>query len=694
MTRLAMTNALSRYLLVMSLACVAAAPLAAQKRIITHEDVYLMKRVGEPIVSPDGRLVVFSVTEPDYDPARQTVDLWVVPADGSAPARRLTSTRAAESSPVFSPDSTRLAFSTRREGDEAAQIYILPLNGGEGMRVTFSSRGASTPQWRPDGKAILFESMVPAAPAITKKYNARVYETFPVRIWNAWLEDAKPHVFVQELLEGAAARDVLAGTQLAASKGFDGLSSGLGADKALHAIWTPDGRAIVFAAMVNAHESMYAEVESHLFRVAAGGGEPDRLTKPGHSYTRPRYSPGAGVLFAQYQRSSSAGRIYSLTRLARFDSAGTMAGITDRWDRSVTNYGFSPDGGTIYVEAEDEGFDKFFRVASSGGSVELLFPVKEGGYNNPFAVPGGLIGRYGSSVQPAQIARIDPASGAHRLLTNFDADRVASLDWKQSEHFWFTAKNGKRIHNLLTYPPRFDPSKKYPLVVFPHGGPNAMSKDQFSTRWNFHLLVSQGYVLLQTNYTGSTGFGEKFADDIERDVLRGPALECLEAIEVAAKRYPFIDQARQAAIGASYGGYLMNWFNGHTTQFRCLVNHAGAVNNESQYGVNDGGYGRELRMGVPIWERGGQWMDQSPIRYANKFKTPTLITQGELDFRVPFSESMTTYKLLQRTKVPTRLVIFPDEGHWILKGENSRFHMQEVLSWLKRYLEPEQAVSP
>jgi len=239
----------------------------------------------------------------------------------------------------------------------------------------------------------------------------------------------------------------------------------------------------------------------------------------------------------------------------------------------------------------------------------------------------------------------------------------------------------------MVLPPSFDKAKKYPLVIFPHGGPNSMSKDAFSTRWNSHYLAAPGYILLQTNYTGSTGFGEKFADDIERDVLRGPAQEILEAITEAARLYPAIDLTRQAAAGASYGGYLMNWFEGHTNQFKCLVNHAGAINNESQYGTNDGGLSRELRMGGPIWEPGGQWNAQSPIRSAGSFATPMLITQGELDFRVPLSESMTTFKLLQRRQVPTRLVLFPDEGHWILKGENSRKHMDEVLGWLKKYLQ-------
>lgn len=278
--------------------------------------------------------------------------------------------------------------------------------------------------------------------------------------------------------------------------------------------------------------------------------------------------------------------------------------------------------------------------------------------------------------------------GGHTLLSSFNRERLAQLELPAPEHFWFTAKNGKRIHSVIVFPPGLDRARKYPLIVTPHGGPQVMASDAFSVRWNYHLLTSPGYVLLTTNYTGSTGFGEKFANDVERDVLRGPAQEILEAVEEAVRRYPFIDAARQAAIGASYGGYLMNWFNGHTNQFRCLVIHAGASNNESQYGVNDGGLGRELRMGAPVWETGkGQWMDQSPFRYAANWRTPSLITQGEIDFRVPLNESITTFKILQRQKVPSRLVTFPDEGHWILKGENSRHHMQEVLAWLKTYLD-------
>jgi dipeptidyl aminopeptidase/acylaminoacyl peptidase len=664
--------------------------LLAQKRPITHEDVWMMKRTGEPVVSPDGRWVVFSLTEPDYDPAKQVSDLWLVPADGSSPARRLTSSRAAESGPAWSPDGKSLAFATRRDGDDAPQIYLLPLAGGEARRVSSASAGASNPQWSPDGKQLLYESDFDpiAAERKARKWNARVYDTFPIRFWNAWLDERKPHVFVQAVDEGAKAVDLLKDTKLAASPGFAGVFSPAGG-QSLQALWAPDGKQVIFTAYTNRDQTMYAETESHLFVVPASGGEPVRLTPPGQSFSEAKFSPSGGALYALHQKNPVAGgRLYSLSRLVKiaWPNPGAPQFLTEKWDRSASGYSFSSDGRTIYLEAEDNGFDQLFTLPSAGGEVKPLLAVKRGGYSTVRSTSSGLIARFQTSAQPPEIVQLDPSAGTHKFLTSFNLEWVGQLDTPDVIHFWFTARNGKRIHNLLVLPPKFDAKSKYPLLIFPHGGPNAMSKDAFSARWNSHLLASPGYVVLQTNYTGSTGFGEKFADDIERDVLRGPAEEILEAIEEAAKRYPYIDKSRQAAAGASYGGYLMNWFAGHTTQFKCLVNHAGAINNESQYGTNDGGLGRELRMGGPVWEKGGQWNDQSPLRYSGAFQTPMLITQGELDFRVPMSESMTTFKLLQRRKVPTRLVLFPEEGHWILRGENSRQHMAEVLGWLKKYL--------
>ena len=508
------------------------------------------------------------------------------------------------------------------------------------------------------------------------------------RFWNAWLDERRPHVFVQELNDAAQPFDVLKGSKLAASSGFAGVFSEAGGSS-LHAVWAPDGKSIVFAAYANRDRMMGEETESKLFVAAATGGEPAPITEKGASYRHPHFSPVGDYLYAQTERSPDPPeRLYAVTRLAQFSwpDTGKAKILTKDWDRSVASFSISHDGRNVYLAAEDDGFDRLFVLPPSSGKLERIMPVTQGGYTDVQPVEGGLVAAFQTSLRPPEIVRLDPAKGSHTMLTNFNAAAVADIDAPAPVHFWFVAKNGKRIHSILDLPPKFDPAKKYPLVVFPHGGPNSMSKNGFTTRWNSYLLTSPGYVLLRTDYTGSTGFGEAFANDIERDVLRGPAQEILEAIDAAAKQYPYIDTTRQAAIGASYGGYLMNWFNGHTKQFKCLVIHAGAINNESQYGSNDGGFDRELRMGGPIWEKGGQWNDESPLRYANEFSTPALITDGEQDFRVPLTESITTFKILQRRGIPSRLIVFPEEGHWILKSENSKLHMEEVLAWLKRYL--------
>jgi dipeptidyl aminopeptidase/acylaminoacyl peptidase len=678
-----------------------ASSLAAQKRPITHEDVWLMKRVGPPAVSPDGRWAVVSVTEPAYEQSKTVSDLWTVPVDGSAPARRLTNTPGPENGAVFAPDSRRLAFTARREGDEAPQVYVLSLDGGEALRVTSISTGASSPRWRPDGQAILFQSRVwpgaasdeenrkKAAEQKARKYNARVYDSFPFRYWDRWLDELKPHVFVQALEEGARARDLLAGTRLAEGPGFDAPRSAAG-DSDLEAVWSTDGESIVFTATANRNVEAYAPSTTHLYRVPAAGGEPAALTSGADSYSKPLFRPDGKALLALHSRRTDTD-LYSLSRLAMIDwPGGRPRLIAPDWDRSAGNVAFTSDSARLYVTAEDQGHDRLFTLPASGGAVEPALEVNEGGYSG-LAVPERspapvLVALWGSMVHPEDVVAIETRARRRRFLTAFNQDRIAQIDWQPPRHFWFTAASGARIHSLLVLPPAFDPSKKYPLLVFPHGGPHNMTKDQFFVRWNYHLLTSPGYVLLMTNYTGSTGFGERFAADIHKDILRGPAAEIEQAADEAIRQFPFLDGSRQAAAGASYGGYLMNWFEGNTKRFRCLVNHAGLTDNVSMWGSTDGAYYWERRNGGPVWEAGGVWREQSPATYAANFSTPMLVTHGEQDFRVPISQAFEIYKLLQRRQVPARLVIFPEASHWVLRGEDARYHMKEVLDWLKRFL--------
>jgi len=670
------------------------------KRPINHEDVWTLKRTGPPAVSPNGKYAVVAVTEPAYDDTKQSSDLWLIHLDESAPPRRLTSSKGGENGASFSPDSTRLAFTAKREGDDEAQVYILPLEGGEAFRLTTLSTGASSPRWRPDGKAILFQSHIfpgaiddegskkIAAERKARKYNARVYESFPIRFWDRWLDERRPHIFVQEI-GGTKAKDLLAGSKLAGLGGFDGTRS-VG-DGDLGPVWSPDGQWILFHATANRDAGAYAPGTTHVYKIAASGGEPVAITSGADSYSDPQFRPdGKAVYVSQSQRGDT--KLYSLTRLAKMDWPQYQEPriLTHGWDRSVGNVAFSPDSKRVYIIAEEHGHDKLFAMSADGGLVEAASSLKEGMYSG-LAIPANasetkLIALWGSMTHPEDLVRIDERSKTHKLLTSFNKERLEEIDWQPPQHVWTRVKSGANVHSLLVLPPNFDASKKYPLLLFPHGGPHNMTKDQFFVRWNYHLLASPGYVVLMTNYTGSTGFGEEFAAAIQKDILRGPASEIEQAADDAIKRFSYIDGTRQSAAGGSYGGYLMNWFEGNSTRFKCLVNHAGLTDNMSMWGSTDGAYYWEKRNGGPMWERKGPWIDQSPSTYAANFKTPMLITHGERDYRVPISQAFEIYKLLQRQRVPSKLIVFPDATHWVLKGEDARFHMQEVLAWLKKYM--------
>ncbi len=660
-----------------------------------------MKRVGASAPSPDGKWVVLSVTEPAYDEKDQVSDLWIVPADGSTSPRRLTYTKTSESGPAWSPDSRKLVFTAKREGDEASQAYVLDLaSGGEAVRVTSLSTGVSSPQWSPDGKMLLFTSLVfpgtvddeanrkIAEERKARKYKARVYDGFPIRYWDKWLDDTQIHLFVQKLDPPEKVQDLFAGTKLVNGPGFAGKSTTSG--QGLDAVWAPDGQSVVFAATTRKSSAAYASVNTHLFQVPARGGEPKQLTSGADSYSSPAFQPDGQALYCVFNLESE--KVYNHSRLARFSwpSPAKPVILTQNFDRSVGSFALAPDSKTIYLLAEEAGHEKLFSLAAGGGTVGPVFEVKQGAYTN-LAIPAKasrtlLFANWESAVSPSEIMRIEPNSKQQVLLTTFNREKTAGIDWQPLEQFWFNSKDGQQIHNLLALPSGFDRSKKYPLLVLIHGGPHGMWRDQFFLRWNYHLLAQPGYVVLMTNYTGSTGFSEKFAQDIQFDPFGRCGREINEAADEAIRRFPFIDGSRQAAAGASYGGHLANWLQATTTRYRCLVSHAGLINLESQWGTSDMIYHRELNNGGPVWEQGKIWREQNPIRYAKNFSTPILLTVGENDFRVPLNQTLENWSVLQRLQIPSRLIVFPEENHWIQKGEDSRFFYQELHAWLEKYL--------
>ena len=688
---------------VLLIATAAFAAAAQTKAPLTHETMWALKRVGAPAPSPDGKWVVFSLVEPAYDEKDQISDLWIVPADGNARPRRLTSTKGSESGVAWSPDSRQIVFSARREGDETTQLYVIDVvNGGEAQRVTSLSTGARSPQWRPDGKALLFISTVYpgaaddeankkiAAERKAQKYRARVYEKFPIRNWDRWLDDTQGHVFVQELQPGAKAKDLLAGTKLVSERGFGGRLTDSGEE--LDAIWTPEGDAIVFVATTNRDASAYANTTNSLFKISAKGGEPTRLTSGNGSYTRPAFRPDGKALYTIFNPQVE-NKVYNLDRLAKLSwpNPGQPVILTGNFDRAVGGYAFTPDSRSIYLTAEEAGNEKLYTLRAEGNEVRLAMDMTRGVYTN-LRIPAKasstiLIANWESAINPPELFRLDLESKTQKPLTSFNAEQVAKIDWLPLRHFWFTSKAGKRIHNMIALPPNFDEQKKYPLLVVIHGGPHTMWRDNWGLRWNYFMLTRPGYVVLLTNYSGSTGFGETFAQSIQNDPFKGPGNEVNEAADEAIRLYSFVDSSRQAAAGASYGGHMANWLQATTTRYKALISHAGLINLESQWGTSDTIYHREINNGGPVWEQGPVWREQNPIRFAANFRTPILLSVGENDFRVPLNQTLENWSVLQRLRIPSRLIVWPDENHWILKGENSRYWYQEVYAWLKKYLD-------
>jgi dipeptidyl aminopeptidase/acylaminoacyl peptidase len=681
-----------------------AAAEATNRQPITHEVIWMMKRVGAPVVSPDGRLVVFGVTEPSYDEKKELADLWIVPADGSAKPRRLTSGKAAESGARFSPDGRRIAFSAKRDDDEVAQIYVLDVaGGGEAQRVTASPLAARGPVWSPDGSSIAYQSAVypgaldleankkAAAERKDAKSKVRAYDSFPIRRWDRWLDDTRTHLFVVRAdgASGASARDVLAGTALAARPGF-GAATGEGSNDDFSPEFAPDGKSIVFVATTNRDAAAYSSVNTQLFEAPVGGGEPKALTSGQASYGHPRFASDGRTLC--YTVTEEWERLYAVDRLAcaawPLAAASPARMLTRDFDRSVGDFALSPDG-RAYLTAENEGLVRLYSVPLTGGAVTPVLEARgaiAGLDVAEAAKPAVVVASWGSATEPNEVVRIDPAARRSQRLSDVNVEAAARLDWAPLQEFWFTNALGRRVHSFVVTPQGFDPAKKYPLFVLIHGGHANMWRDQITLRWNYHLLASPGYVMLLTDYRGSTGYGERFTLDILNDPLKGPADDLNQAADEAIKRFPFIDASRQAAGGASYGGHLANWLEATTARYKCLVSHAGLSSLETQWGTSDSIRHRELMMGAPFWEKPDVWRAQSPVAHAKDFKTPILLSVGENDYRVPMNNTLEMYSVLQRQRVPTRLLVWPEANHWILKPEDSRVFYREVADWLKRWL--------
>ena len=660
---------------------------AQQKRPLSFDDLMAIDRISEPMVSPDGQWVAYTVAKADVAANRLTRNIWIVSTNGTSEPRQLTR-GASDGRPRWSPDSKRLAFVSSRGGAE--QIYLLSLNGGEGDPLTTLSTGAGNEQWSPDGQWIAFTSAVyPDChdDACNRQRDearekdpvkARIYDHLLFRHWTHWSDGKRSHLFVIAA-SGGAPRDLTPGADYDVPPDERGDAADIA--------FSPDSKELCFTAITDRPEATTTNAD--LFTVSLTGGEPRRITtNPGFD-GHPIYSAdGHSIAYhAQFVPGYESDR----WRLMLYDrTTQKTTNLTENFDRSVQEPLWSPDGHRIYFVAEDQGEQPIYAIdIASGGTPRPIAPAS---YNSELSVSadGNTLAFTRSSVtMPSEIFITHP-DGAHATqLTHHNTGLLSKVEMNPPEPFWFEGAEGARVEGFLIRPPHFDASKKYPLLLLVHGGPQGSWADDWGYRWNEELFASPGYVAVMINPRGSTGYGQKFVDEIRDDWGGKVYDDLMKGTDYALAHYPFIDASRTAAAGGSYGGYMMDWFATHTGRFKALISHAGPYDNVSMYGGTEELWFVEHDLAGTPWSNPDSYSKWSPSTYAGelgKFKTPTLVIAGEMDYRVPYTQSLEFFTDLQRQNVPSKLLIFPDEGHWVGKPQNSRLWYKNFFDWLATYL--------
>ncbi len=676
-------------LAVLALVAAPVAGLAQERHALSVAEFVSLDRPGEPAISPDGRWVVYNVTTTDLAASRRRTDLWLVAAAGGEP-RRLSADSLGGRSARWSPDSRQLAYVTTRGG--TPQVWVYDLAGGAPRQLTSLSTGADGPVWAPSGRLIAFVSSVypecaddacnqrRAAEEERRPSRARVYDHLLYRHWSTWDDGTRSHLFVVAA-EGGTPRDLLAG------KDYDTPVPPFGgsADYA----WSPDSRELAFTTKVGRDQAWSTNTD--IYTIGVDGGEPVNVTAgmPGADQT-PAYSPD-GRYLAFLSQARAAYESDRIRLMVKDRATGAVREVPRAFDRWVGEYAWAPASDGFIVVAEDRMRNRIFHVTLAG-EVHAVHPGGNASQLSLGSSDGRIVVAYLSDAvdRPAQVYvwRIDHATPTPPVaLTHLNADRVATLDLPPAEEIAWPGAGGDSIHGLLLKPPHFDPSRRYPLLVLVHGGPQGAWLDQFHGRWNAELFAAPGYVVFMPNPRGSTGFGQRFIDQIARDWGGRAYLDIMRGVDRVA-RLRYVDSTRMGAAGGSFGGHMVNWINGHTTRFKVLVAHDGDFNLSSFYGATEELWFPEHDLGGPPWANRTDYRLWSPDRFASRMRTPELVIHGGRDFRVPETEGMQAFTALQRQNVPSRFLYFPDEGHWVLRPANQVVWWTTVQEWLARYLSP------
>jgi dipeptidyl aminopeptidase/acylaminoacyl peptidase len=648
-------------------------------RNLTAEDLWKIPRVGAPCPTPDATACVVPVTTWDLEKNQSRSRLWWVPLTGEP--RPLTSEEFSSTDPAVSPDGRRLAFARKKDGGKP-QIYVMPLDGGEARSLTELPLGAFDPRWLPDGKSLVFAAPLIKGcltPEATKAeierrdqdpVKAHVTEDRFYRYWDTWLTTGEvPHLFRLDLA-GGAPRDLTP----QATWWFDWMEPGGQFDV------SPDGSEIVLAGIAFHDEK--SQIRASIWIVPTGSGEPRCLTAdhPADD-VRPRYAPdGESIVYGmQHDPMFYADRVRLMRYVRR---SGEHQELSPDWELSPSHWEFQADG-TLVIEAEDSARVSMFRFTGSGRPERIV----RGGTVSGVRARGGRVWFNQQTLSdPPEVHVLEPGSPNPRRVTRFTEETLRNVALGEVREVAFEGARGEPVQMYVVLPPGYQEGTKVPLVHVIHGGPHAISSDTFHFRWNTQLFASPGYAAAQVNFQGSSSWGQEYTASILGGWGDRPFHDIMIATDLLIAS-GIADEQRMAATGGSYGGYMVSWIGSHTDRFRCLVNHAGVYDTLSQY-ASDVTQGRALEFGGEPWE-GIEAIDRyNPARFAAGLNTPMLVIHGERDYRVPVTQGLECYGVLKAKGVPARLVIFPDENHWVLKARNSLLWYREVFAWLARWLHP------
>jgi len=660
--------------------------LIAQERRFTVNDLLKVRRVGDPQVSPKGDLVAFTITDMDTAANRGTTQIYLVPLGGGE-MRQLTNDENSSASPRWSPDGEKLAFVSARDGED--QVWTIDVSSGALKKITSISTGAADPVWSPDGSLIAFTSEIypeckddacnkrmSDARAQTK-VKPHVADRLLFRHWKFWKDGKRSHVFVVSS-QGGEARDLTPGDYDAPPFSLGGMT-----DYAFSA----DSKELAFASN---HDKVEAtSTNSDVWIVSVRGGTAKNITAANRGYDgSPRFSSDGR--FLAYRSQVTPGFESDRFRLMLYDrKTGRAQSVTETLDSWVDEYTFSPNSQTIYLTAEDRGRNPIYSVSVNGGSVRK---VLADGFNGEISVTRdgrSFVFSRSSMAKPSEIYRANiDGTGAMPLTTTNDAF-ISTFKLQPGEELTWTGGEGAKVAGWIVKPANFNARRKYPLVVLIHGGPQGAWNDNWGYRWNPQIWANNGYIAFMPNPRGSTGYGQRFVNEISGDWGGKVFVDISNGVALAAN-LPYVDKTRIGAAGASYGGYMIDWIEGHNNDprftYKVLVSHDGVYNLTAMYGATE-------ELWFPEWEfKGTPWTNKpmyekwSPHNFVQNFKTPILVITNDLDFRVPVTEGLQMFTAAQRMGVESKLVDFSDEGHWVGKPGNSVFWYNTVLDWLDKHL--------